>query len=158
MREFHGMNDTPEHTSWRAMKDRCLNANSDCFRRYGGRGITICERWKTSFANFYADMGDKPSPKHTIERIDNNGNYEPRNCKWATRKEQGRNRNPRKALTINGVTKSMSDWARESGMTVQAISYRIKTGYKDSQIISPKRQGFHMIEEPADEFNQQVKA
>ena len=81
-----------EHRSWSAMRNRCLHPSQEWYHRYGGRGITICERWLNSFDNFIADMGKKPSPKYTLERIDNDGNYEPNNCKWATMAENMKNR------------------------------------------------------------------
>ena len=94
--DVHGYGRTTEYIAWLNMKNRCLNPKDPGYADYGGRGITVCERWRNSFENFLADIGLKPDPKLWLERIENNGDYEPGNCKWATTKEQYINRRPNK--------------------------------------------------------------
>lgn len=86
----HGMSGIPEYKVWTGMKQRCSNTSNRNYPRYGGRGITVCDRWKDSFTDFYEDMGSRPTPTHQIDRIDNDGNYEPDNCRWVTQKENAR--------------------------------------------------------------------
>ena len=111
------------------MRGRCNNPNNEDYPNYGGRGITVCERWMHYFENFLEDMGRRPSLKHSIERIDNNGNYEPLNCKWATKKEQNRNKRNVRSLTVNGVTKLICEWGDGLGVKSHTILGRIKRGW-----------------------------
>lgn len=102
----HGRTGTPEWRIWVGMIRRCYHQKDTTYHRYGGRGITVCDRWRLSFVDFLSDMGEIPSPMHTIDRIDNDGNYEPGNCRWATRSVQSLNQRTRKNSTsgIKGIT------------------------------------------------------
>ena len=106
----HGKTGTPTYRVWCAIKARCLNENNPDYDYYGGRGITICDRWKDSFENFYTDMGERPNGK-TIDRIDVDGNYEPSNCRWATPKEQSDNKRNNKILTAKGISLNVAQWS-----------------------------------------------
>jgi hypothetical protein len=126
-----------EFRIWDGILQRCLNENSPAYQSYGGRGISVCERWRTSFENFFADMGEKPSPLHTIDRIDNNGNYEPDNCRWATKKEQGRNKRNNKRIVFRGEEKTLSEWGEIFGLSSSIIGSRIfRYGWTVEQAIT----------------------
>lgn len=122
----HGMDKTPEYRCWAAMKNRCLNNRHKQYSHYGGRGITICDRWIESFNNFYADMGLKPSPKHSLDRIDNNGNYEPNNCKWSTSSEQNTNRRSAFMVNYNGETIALRRLTNNVAVPYDVLYNRIK--------------------------------
>jgi hypothetical protein len=113
----------PSWRSWWGMIRRCYYARATRFERWGGRGITVCERWKT-FEGFLADMGEKPEGS-SLERIDNDKGYSPENCKWATPKEQARNTRRNRLLTFNGITLPLVSWVERTGLKRTAITQRI---------------------------------
>lgn len=119
---------TPEYRSWRAMRARCSNPKLKEYPHYGGRGITVCERWQ-SYENFLADMGRRPSLHHTIDRIDVHQGYFKENCRWSTAKEQQNNRSNNVLIMINGTTKTMSEWAQRYNIKKSTINKRIKRGW-----------------------------
>lgn len=110
------------------MVDRCENPQNKAFSHYGGRGIAVCARWR-SFKDFLTDAGSRPSPKHSIDRIDNDRGYEPGNVRWATQKEQTRNTRANKLLTFNGETLCMSEWAERTGIGSPTIRTRLVLGW-----------------------------
>lgn len=112
------------YRSWHSMHQRCTNPKAPGYNHYGGRGITVCERWR-DYANFLADMGQRP-PGMTLDRIDSNGNYEPENCRWSTTKEQTRNRRNNRLLTYGGRTMPAVCWAEEVGITKNAMYSRLR--------------------------------
>lgn len=124
----HNRSKTPEYTIWSAMKQRCLNPNVKKYDLYGGRGITVCERWEASFEAFYADMGPRPDG-HSIERIDGDGNYEPGNCHWAPIKAQNRNTARNHFLTYAGETLTIAEWAERTGISYRTLHGRVADGW-----------------------------
>lgn len=128
----------PAHGSWASMKQRCLNPNATGYERYGALGIKICDRW-LSFDNFYADMGDRPEGM-TLDRIDNSGNYEASNCRWATKLEQNTNQRTNVRIEFDGEVKVLSQWAKEIGVTPSTVAKRIKRGANREEIFSPNPQ------------------
>jgi hypothetical protein len=124
----HGGSGTSEHGIWCGMKQRCHNPKAVAYQWYGARGISVCDRWRgvDGFKNFMADMGPRPSPKHSIDRKDNDGNYCPENCRWATDEEQARNTAQNVNLTFNGRTMCNSAWAKELGITPEGLRQRLQ--------------------------------
>jgi len=135
------MTKTPEYRSWDNMKQRCFNPNHKRYLDWGGRGITVCDRWKNSFENFLADMETKPTPKHSIDRIDNDSDYCLENCRWATKAEQQNNQRSNRLITIACVTLNIAQWAKEMGFKRTVIWNRLKAGWSDyDAVMTPVRQ------------------
>ena len=121
---------------------RCHNPRSDHFPKYGGRGITVCDRWRQSFDNFLADLGPAPSPEHSLDRVDNDRGYEPGNCRWATRGEQARNKRNNRFFTHDGRTMCMEDWSKELGLSPGTLARRLKWGWSvERALTTPGRPG-----------------
>jgi hypothetical protein len=135
----HGMSSSAEFEIWCGIKKRCSNPEDKRYDRYGGRGIIVCERWESSFENFLYDMGARPSPNHTIERIDNDGHYGPDNCRWATNTEQANNRSTTRFVEYNGKTISIPDLAREVGADARMIRRRLDAGWDLADAIAQRR-------------------
>lgn len=125
----HGMRYVPEYRIWKHMRGRCLCPSDKSFDRYGGRDISICQRWYDSFENFYADMGPRPSPKHSIDRIDNMSGYSPENCRWATAATQANNRRSNHLITYNGQTRTITEWEQVTGIKSATLRKRLKLGW-----------------------------
>ncbi len=124
---------------WQAMKTRCESANHPSFHRYGARGITVCERWRSSFAAFAEDMGPRPAGG-SLDRIDNNGNYEPGNCRWATREQQGRNRSDNRRSEWMGKPRLWIEIAIEANVDYLCLRYRLDAGMEVTSAIEECRQ------------------
>jgi hypothetical protein len=120
----HGLSHVPEYEIWCDMRKRCSNPKHKFWHRYGGRGISVCERWQ-SFENFYADMGPRPSALHKIDRNNNDGDYEPGNCTWELQKAQARNTSTNRRIEYNGQVRCMTEWAEIYGLTVSALHQRL---------------------------------
>lgn len=128
--------DVSEYWIWLGIKQRCLNPNHSAYYKYGGRGISICTKWESSFEAFYADMGPRPSKKHSVDRIDNSGNYEPGNCRWADITTQSRNTRYNRVLEWNGTKKCVVEWGEELGIKPNTIVCRLRSGLTVEQALT----------------------
>jgi hypothetical protein len=133
----HGAWKTAEYCTWSNMKYRCLNPRSSQYERYGERGIAICERWVESFEAFLADMGLRPGPEFSLDRIDNDGPYSPENCRWANPSQQMRNQRRTVVVTFQGERMSAVDLAQTHGMQPSTVIQRLKRGWTVEQAIRP---------------------
>lgn len=153
----HGGSMTSEYRIWTHIKSRCLNKKVPEYKHYGGRGISICDRWRESFENFIADMGSRPSALHSIDRIDNNGNYEPSNCRWSTQKEQTNNTRANRKVLIDSETKNMTQWADSIGIKKEIIFKRLKRGISGKRLLeapfAPKTFVFNGVEATIPEWS-----
>ena len=142
----HGYTGTRTFKSWDSMKQRCFNPNSKDYASYGGRGVTVCADWINDFPRFLSDMGERPEGC-SLDRIDNNGNYEPSNCRWADAVEQQRNTRVSKRLTVGGVTKPLIEWASDVGVRYSTLLKRINAGWTPEKIVGqPSRKRPHRHE------------
>ena len=132
----HGMSKTKEYKIWTAMVQRCTTPKHQAYEYYGGRGIKVCDRWRHSFENFLSDMGKRPSPDHSLDRIDNDGNYEPGNCRWATHREQTNNQRNNHVLAFNGESLTINQWAHRLGINDTTIHRRIELGWPIERILT----------------------
>lgn len=124
----------PEYEIWCGMRQRCCNPKSKAYRHYGARGIKVCDRW-SDFWTFKADMGPRPSAIHTLERIDNDGDYEPGNCCWATMKEQSNNRRSTRVVEYRGALMSLKAATEISGVDYNTVHHRIASGWEVTRAI-----------------------
>lgn len=135
----HQLCDSHEYRVWSGIKQRCENPKYKHYGNYGGRGIRMCERWH-DFRNFLKDMGRRPSPWHTIERKNNDGDYEPGNCEWATRKTNQRNRRNTLFIEIDGVRRPVTEWSEISGISDNVIRARLRLGWDSQRAVFEKVQ------------------
>lgn len=125
--ERHGDNGSPEHKAWCEMRSRCLRKTNPVFRHYGGRGITVCQRWLDSYSNFLADMGRRPGDSYSLDRLDNSGDYCQKNCRWATKSEQARNRRSNTWVYVNGERLLLCEASSVLGVKRTTLSQRLRT-------------------------------
>ena len=132
-----------EYQIWQGMSARCYCKTTGNYERYGGQGIVVCDRWRRSFNSFLADMKVRPSDRHSLDRWpDQDGNYTPDNCRWATKQEQQRNLHSNRLLTLNGRTQCLTAWATEVGLTQRALSNRLSRGMGVANALTVPRRNY----------------
>lgn len=136
-----------EYKTWAAMIQRCANPNCSIYEYYGGRGVNICERWRHSFGNFLADMGPKPTPDHSLDRINVDGNYEPGNVRWADILTQTNNQRSNRRLTFNGKNQTIAEWSRELNISQSVIHNRLRRKWPIKDVLSTAvlKHGSHYV-------------
>lgn len=132
----HGASHTTEYSVWLGMRKRCHYSKHPHYARYGGRGIKVCARWSV-FENFFSDMGPRPSTSHTLDRINNDGNYEPSNCRWATAIEQRNNISTNRYISHNGERLTTAQWAHRVGIPPRTLRARLRRGWSIAEALSP---------------------
>jgi hypothetical protein len=135
----HGLSKTPENKIWKEIRARCYRTSSKHYKYYGGRGIKVCEQWKMSFKSFLDDMGFRPSAKHSINRKDNDGDYEPGNCEWATALEQSRNKRTNRIVIIDGEPMCMMEVSLRYGVPYDRLKGRLNAGWSPEKAVSEKK-------------------
>jgi hypothetical protein len=134
-KEHHGKTYTKVHNTWLAIKNRCCNSRTPGYVKYGAKGISVCQRWRDSFAAFFEDMGEPPTPEHSLDRIDPTGNYEPENCRWATPTTQSRNRTTARRYEIDGECLSIPEMGERFGLHQTTIKSRLVRGWSVRQAV-----------------------
>ena len=134
----HGMSESPEYRIWEAMHQRCSSPKYRAFARYGGRGISVCQEWcgPGGFDAFFKHIGKRPTKRHSLDRIDNNGNYEPNNVRWASPSQQHRNTCSNHYVTLNGTTRTIIEWSELLGIKANTIHGRLKSGWSIVRALS----------------------
>lgn len=132
----HGKTGTPEFISWMQMRARCSNPRLRSYPRYGGRGITICDQWAHSFESFLADMGPRPTPRHSIDRIDVDGPYSPENCRWATTAEQARNTSTNRIVVVDDIAAPLIEHCERRGIDYKRAHRRLVLGWSIERALS----------------------
>lgn len=139
-RTKHGLSRTQEYRAWQQMRLRCLNPEHHNYPDYGGRGITVCDEWRHDPRPFFEHIGPKPTPQHELDRIDNDRGYEPGNVRWVTREVNSRNRRSNRWIECNGISKTVAEWVKMTGIPEYTIRRRIDSGWSpESAITTPSR-------------------